>query len=779
VNPSHTPLTTRLRRRTAAIVAVALTAVLPLAVPNAPSAQANDRTAAAASSGYWMVASDGGIFSFGDAKFFGSTGNIKLNQPIVGIAATPTGNGYWMVATDGGIFSFGDAKFFGSTGNVKLNKPIVGMTSSPTGKGYWFVASDGGIFAFGDAAFYGSTGNIKLAKPITAMAATPSGKGYWFTASDGGVFNYGDAKFFGAAPSRPAPAGGRTVAAMVPTPDGAGYWQASATGELLAFGSAGDLGGLSGALARPIVGMTAVPATAVGVPGGPNPTQPPGNTTTTITTTPTTLPPYGGPQAFSSTALLSYGTPRDMTRTRTSSSTGEDMHPYSQKVSAVTEVGNRIYIGGEFTDLAKDDREKTPAGMNRAYIAELDTNGYPVPGSSFNATVQLGGPVRALLRSPDGQRIYVGGEFSHVNGNTNRARLVALNPATGAVDESFNPPTPSAYVSALALYGNALYIGGGFTTLGGDTTHPELARLNADNGALDTSFTPPPRYIGKYMTHTGRPVHDPAGTDPVYPDHATLTDPADPDPNGTVDALAVTADGKYLMVGGSFLHFGTPYDPTQSQSANEKAGGLIAVDPATGALTTWQPENGRPVNGLTVWPGDGGKTVFAAAGGAGGRLITFLPGGKSKTYLWRGNVDGDMMAVAATNEWVYVVGHFDYEVNNPDAKCLNVPQPSGGYSCKPDPNAPPQPADLTPKPHRHLVSFDARGERDASGKVTKRSSVDPFFTAQADTSEGPYTVHIGANRMYVGGNFYNVASTPTSTGGERIKQPGLAVYPPR
>jgi hypothetical protein len=778
VIPSHTPLTTRLRRRTAAALAVALAAVLPLASPAGPSAQAADRSAAAAPSGYWMVASDGGIFSFGDAKFFGSTGNIKLNQPIVGMAPTPSGNGYWFVAADGGIFSYGDAKFFGSTGNIKLNKPIVGMAATPSGNGYWFVASDGGIFSYGDAGFYGSAGSVKLNKPITAMAATPSGKGYWFTASDGGIFSYGDAKFFGSAPQRPAK-GERTVTAMVPTPDAAGYWQASTTGELLAFGSAGDMGGLTGALARPIVGMTAVPAGAVGVPGGPNTTQPPGTTVTTSPTTVTTLPPYTGPQAFSSTALNSYGTPRDMVRTRTSGTTGEDVYPYSQKVSAVTEIGNRIYIGGEFTDLSRDDQEHTPAGMSRAYIAELDTNGYPVPGSAFNATVQLGGFVRALLPSADGQRLYVAGEFSHVNGNTSRARLVALNPTTGAVDETFNPPTPSAYVSALALYGNSLYIGGGFTALGGDTAHPELAKLDAATGALDTSFTPPARYIGKYMTHTGRAVHDPAGTDPVYPDDPKLTDPLDSDPNGTVDALTLTGDGAYLMVGGSFLHFGTPYDPTKSESANEKRGGLIAVDPATGALTTWQPENSRPVNGLTVWPGDGGKTVFAAAGGAGGRLITFLPGGKSETYLWRGNVDGDMMAVAATNEWVYVVGHFDYEVKNPAAKCLTEPQPSGGYSCKPDPNAPPQPPDLTPKPHRHLVAFDARGEKDANGKLTRNSSVDPFFTAQADTSEGPYAVHIGANRMYVGGNFYNVVSTPQGSGGERVKQPGLAIYPPR
>ena len=63
----------------------------------------------------------------------------------------PTAGGYWLVASDGGIFSFGDAQFYGSTGAIHLNQPIVGMAPTPDGRGYWLVASDGGIFAFGDA----------------------------------------------------------------------------------------------------------------------------------------------------------------------------------------------------------------------------------------------------------------------------------------------------------------------------------------------------------------------------------------------------------------------------------------------------------------------------------------------------------------------------------------------------------------------------------------------------------------------------------------------------
>ncbi len=83
------------------------------------------------SAGYWEVASDGGIFSFGDAVFYGSMGGHPLNQPIVGIAPTPDGKGYWEVASDGGIFSFGDAVFYGSMGGHPLNQPIVGI--APTG----------------------------------------------------------------------------------------------------------------------------------------------------------------------------------------------------------------------------------------------------------------------------------------------------------------------------------------------------------------------------------------------------------------------------------------------------------------------------------------------------------------------------------------------------------------------------------------------------------------------------------------------------------------------
>ena len=122
-------------------------------------------------SGYRMVASDGGIFSFGGLQSFGSMGGQHLNKPMVGMSSTPDGGGYWLVASDGGIFSFGDAGFFGSTGAQKLNQPIVGMDTTPDGGGYSLVASDGGVFAFGDAGYSGSMAGTALNQPIVGISA--------------------------------------------------------------------------------------------------------------------------------------------------------------------------------------------------------------------------------------------------------------------------------------------------------------------------------------------------------------------------------------------------------------------------------------------------------------------------------------------------------------------------------------------------------------------------------------------------------------------------------
>jgi hypothetical protein len=223
-------------RRVGLALAVALLAgvtSVAATIPAAPSASA------LTTSGYWLVGTDGGIFSYGRAGFFGSTGAIPLNQPIAGMAATPDGRGYWMVASDGGIFAFGTAAFYGSMGAKPLNQPIVAMASTRTGRGYWLVASDGGIFAFGDAPFLGSMGSKPLNKPIVDILPTPSGRGYWMAASDGGIFAFGDAGFFGSTGSLKL---AKRIQSMAATPSGRGYWMVAGDGGVFAFGDAGFFG---------------------------------------------------------------------------------------------------------------------------------------------------------------------------------------------------------------------------------------------------------------------------------------------------------------------------------------------------------------------------------------------------------------------------------------------------------------------------------------------------------------------------------------------------------
>jgi len=82
-------------------------------------------------------------------------GDPTVNN-CVGMAYTPTGKGYWLVDSDGGVFTYGDATFYGSMGGKALAAPIVGIAVTPTGKGYALVGADKGVFNFGDSQYEGS-----------------------------------------------------------------------------------------------------------------------------------------------------------------------------------------------------------------------------------------------------------------------------------------------------------------------------------------------------------------------------------------------------------------------------------------------------------------------------------------------------------------------------------------------------------------------------------------------------------------------------------------------
>ena len=114
-----------------ALVAVAATASAPPAGRGQPAADARP-------TGWWPPTA--GIFSFGGAPYYGSTGGMVLNKPVVGMAATSDGGGYWLVASDGGVFSYGDATFYGSTGSIapeQADRRHGGRPRAAAGTGWW------------------------------------------------------------------------------------------------------------------------------------------------------------------------------------------------------------------------------------------------------------------------------------------------------------------------------------------------------------------------------------------------------------------------------------------------------------------------------------------------------------------------------------------------------------------------------------------------------------------------------------------------------------------
>jgi hypothetical protein len=109
--------------------------------------------------GYWVATADSHVFAFGDAILQPATGGTLATTaagpappatPIVAIAASPDGHGYWLLARDGGIFSFG-VPFHGSVPDRQPYGQAVELRASESGAGYYVAGGDGAVFAFGDA----------------------------------------------------------------------------------------------------------------------------------------------------------------------------------------------------------------------------------------------------------------------------------------------------------------------------------------------------------------------------------------------------------------------------------------------------------------------------------------------------------------------------------------------------------------------------------------------------------------------------------------------------
>jgi hypothetical protein len=318
-----------------------------------------------------------------------------------------------------------------------------------------------------------------------------------------------------------------------------------------------------------------------------------------------------------------------------------------------------------------------------------------------------------------------------------RNRLAAFDVAGHAL-LPWNPDA-NGIVRTLAVSadGSKLYVGGDFTKIGG-VYAPKIAMLDRQSGQVIKTFKSNVKgrvfsialsggrlFVGGDFDQVTGPGGVAVARNKVAALDAstgTLLDwtppplgpgryightgtPTPDAPSGYVYAVAVPADGSRIYVGGNFLDLGGQ-------------GGMVVLDATSGAALPQQWTIDRPVFDLTVWPGDG-TTVFAATGGPGGRIYAFRPSVPSRP-LWKAGVDGDAVGVAASNTTVFLVGHYDFI----------IPKQSSCYQYCPNGTE-----------RRHLTAFDA-----ATGVV------DPW-NPKADTPTGPYSVAVGADHVFVGGEF--------------------------
>jgi hypothetical protein len=218
-----------------------------LGVPFLGSPTRTDGVALAADIGagvYWVAFPDATVQGFGAVPDVVDLSALDLVAPVVG--ASSVDGKLWLVTADGGVFDLVGGSFFGSIGGRPLDEPVVGMAITPSQLGYWLVAADGGVFAFGDAGFYGSVPGLGLGQingAIVGIVPTATGGGYWLVAADGGVFAFGDARFLGSFAGVELGSGDRWLGAFAGPVD-----------SLVLYAQSGNLGGLGADFATPPVG---------------------------------------------------------------------------------------------------------------------------------------------------------------------------------------------------------------------------------------------------------------------------------------------------------------------------------------------------------------------------------------------------------------------------------------------------------------------------------------------------------------------------------------------
>ncbi|TGL70713.1 hypothetical protein EHQ62_06960 [Leptospira jelokensis] len=214
--------------------------------------------------------------------------------------------------------------------------------------------------------------------------------------------------------------------------------------------------------------------------------------------------------------------------------------------AAVPDGSGGFYIGGTFTHVQ---------GIKRSQVAHI------LPGCqldpNFNVTEDASRSVYTLHVL--GDNLYVGGNFASWGSNP-QSNIASVNRYTGELNTGFFPGAMNNYVYSIVSFGNSLFIGGSFDTIG--AVRLGIAKLNATTGVVDTSFTSQLNVGGAAFDlnmgtdSQGSPVLYVGGSfstprnnaTAFYPD-GTLTSWA-PNPNAPVEAIQQYENTVYL--GGSF-----------------------------------------------------------------------------------------------------------------------------------------------------------------------------------------------------------------------------------
>ncbi|GCD20441.1 hypothetical protein CTKZ_20030 [Cellulomonas algicola] len=279
-----------------------------------------------------------------------------------------------------------------------------------------------------------------------------------------------------------------------------------------------------------------------------------------------------------------------------------------------TMVGNQVYAGGDFQNARPAGAAAGVNTVTRTNLLRFDvTTGVLDSGWAPNPNAQ----VRAVVKSPDGSRIYVGGNFTTIAGTT-RYRIAAFDAASGALVTTFNAGT-NGQVRALAATNTTVYAGGIFTQAG-SATRTRLAAFNAANGAL-------------------------------LPWNPTVDD-------GSVSALTVSPDGATVIVGGNFTSF---------NGSTAAPDGLARVDAVTGAPlsfpATSQIRNSGTAGSITGLTGDADNMYGTGYtfGRSGGTLEgVFAADWETGSIRWIADCHGDSYAVHAQGPVVYAASHHHY-----------------------------------------------------------------------------------------------------------------------